>query len=203
MATIQHPSMKRRDSAAPVAQQATRVTTVMPPEDEANMYEEDEELEELVSQQAVTPEQVMDDPVIENELRKKRTLEKLLLFKKPVYKEVQISDMTFRLKILTPQENKKVFSHIIALDEQSQIAETPNMILAASLVDVDGLKVEDTYDGDESIKDPILRKFYTLQTWPQPLIKVLNRAYNEFVGEKEKEFGADFLDKSQKTGTTG
>lgn len=205
MAKIEHPSMQRRDSAPMVPQQETRVTNVMPAEDEPENFQDDddEEIDQLVMQHEVKEDQIADDPVIEKELQKKRTLEKLLLFKQPVYKEVRVSGMTFRLKILTPQENKKVFSHIISLDEEAQIAETPNMILAASIIDVDGIKIEETYDGNPTIKEPILQKFNVLQSWPHPLIKVLSKAYNSFVADKEKEFSSDFLGESQKTGTTG
>lgn len=203
MANIQHPSMKRRDSAGEIPQEETRVATVMPPEDEAFAYDEDEEFEEMVRQQGVSADQVMEDPVIEQELEKQKTLERLMMFKKPVFKEFTIDGLRFKLKMLTPSETHKVFTHIVALEEQTQVAKTPNMILAAALMDVNGVRVEETYDGDPAIVDPILRRFSILQSWPQPLIKTLNRAYNEFSTAKEKEFSYDFLDESPKTNTTG
>lgn len=203
MTHIEHPSMKRRGSAAKPPQQEQRVTTVLNAEDEAALFDQEmAEVEQVASSQPeVTMDQVLYDPVMEQENEKKKALEKILLFRKPFTKEIEIKESLFKLKILNANDNDAVFEHVMNLNENEQVSRTPIMILAASLLSVNDIPVEELYDGPET-DDVLYKKYHEISRWPAPLTKSLQRAYNKFSGDMDKEFTTPFLDESPKTDTT-
>jgi hypothetical protein len=136
-----------------------------------------------------------DDAWIEQESKKKNTLEKLLLFKKPYCKEVEIDGVTFKLKLLNSNESNLVYKEIMKLSSEEQLSKSSLMLLSASLIEADGIALEDTYSGPDDITSPIIQRYYELSQWHAPIINLLVKAY--------KDFSSSFLDKSPKTPTTG
>jgi len=195
--------MKRRDSAPQPPQQEQRVSTVLNAEDEAAMFEQ--EMAEVAAvtqaQPEVTMDQVLHDPIMEQENDKRKALEKILLFRKAYTKEITIKESVFRIKILNANDNDAIFERVMQLTENEQVSRTPIMILAAALIDVNGIPVEELYEGEET-PDVLYKKYYEISRWPAPLTKSLTRAYNQFSTDMDKEFSAPFLDESPKTDTT-
>ena len=202
MTKIEHPSMRRRSNAEP-AQQQHRVATVVDAEAEAVLFEKEMEEVELSvqSQPTVDMNEVLNDPVMEKQEERRKAFEKITLFRQAFTKDVVIKDSTFVLKILNANDNDAIFERVMELTENEQITRTPVMILAASLVSVNGIKVEELYEG-EPTDDVLYKKYHEISRWPSPLTKSLTRAYNDFSESMEKEFTVPFLDKSPKTDTT-
>lgn len=203
MTHIEHPSMKRRGTASQPPQQVQRVTTVMNADDEAVLFEQEmAEVEQVTkSQPEVTMEQVLHDPFMEQEEEKRKALEKILLFRKPFTKNIIIKDSTFTLKILNANDNDAIFERVMQLNENEQVSRTPIMVLSAALMSVNGIPIEDLYEGEPN-DDILYKKYYEISRWPAPLTKALTRAYNEFSTNMDKEFSAPFLEESPKTDTT-
>lgn len=195
---VEHPNYKIKQKETSVNTQP-KVHTVMPPEDEDFMSQ----MAQAITENPVSlPPVEIDDALVQKQLEKKSVLEKLVLFKQPHYKEVELSGITFRLKVLNADENAKVYSMIRELPEDEQLTKSPIVMLAASLVDANGIKIEDTYDGPD-IDDPMLKKYHELCKWHMPVINALVAIYREFSGEMEKEYSKDFLAKSPQTTSTG
>lgn len=134
-----------------------------------------------------------DDPIIKEQLKRKSVLEKLVMFREPEYKLLNVQGSNFRFKILTAEDNNKVYSKIRSLPKEEQITRSPIIMLAASLVDVDGVKIEEIYSGPQEITDPMEQKYYELSQWNMPLINTLISAYSKYTEELEKGYSSDFL----------
>jgi hypothetical protein len=196
---IEHPNFQNQNEPSQSPQQ--KVHTVMPPHDEnAFMQEMSQLVQQVPENQAPAP--LVDDAVMEKQLAKKSVLEKLVMFKQPHYKEVELSGVVFRLKILNADENAKVYNMIRDLPAEEQLTRSPIIMLAASLVDANGVRIEDTYNGPEIIDDPMVRRYNELCHWHMPVINALVAAYREFSGAMEKEYSKDFLAKSPETAST-
>ena len=196
MAKMSHPSMKKNENIKATSIPTHTIDTAE--EEERMMFEE--QMQEIENIPPVN--EVLHDPFAEKELEKKNVLEKILLFRQPYVKVVTIKGVKFSLKILNANDNDAVFEKLLALKQSEQMSRSPVMILAAAIMDIDGVKIEDLYDGPDDIEDLLLKKYYEVSRWPSPLTKSLTRAYNKFSENLDKEFDNDFLDESPKTDTT-
>lgn len=185
------------------APKETPVHTVMSPEDEAQFMQQMNQLaNELPVPDEVLNHPPIDDVLVQKELDRKASLEKLVLFKKPTLKTVVVGGIEFRFKTLNVHENSAVYEKIRDLPAEERVMKSPVMLLAASLVDANGIRIEENYSGPADITDPLMQKYYELSSWNMPIINALVAAYTEFVKEVEGEYKRDFLDKSPKTPTT-
>lgn len=196
---INHPNFGKAKQKEISHQQEPSVHTVMPPSDENFM----DEMSKLVNQQGPIslPPVEINDKLIQEQLDKKAVLEKLVMFKEPHYKKVGLNGITFRLKLLTAEENTEVYSMIRKFASEDQVTRSPLILLAASLVDANGIKIEDTYVGPE-VDSPMLKRYHELCKWHMPVINALVGAYSEFTLSVEKEYSEDFLAKSPKMPST-
>lgn len=172
------------------------VHNVMPPDEEAAYMKQMSEIanstpppEELASKPPI------DDVFVEQELKKKAALEKLVMFKQPTLKKVDIGGVEFTFKLLNVKENAAVYKMIKELPQEEQISKTSVVLLAAALVSADGIKIEDTYSGPSGITDPIMQRYYELSNWNMPIINALTKALNEFNNETTGKYNKDFLKK--------
>lgn len=194
MTNVQHPKFRNLGTKQVAATMPPpQVHNVMPPEDEAFMRQMSSVMEALPV--SGPPQPIIDDAIVQKEMQKKHILEKIVLFKTPHVTEVEIAGSVFRLKLLNTQDNATVFSMIKELPPDDQITKTPIVLLAASLVDIDGMKLEDVYSGPLEITEPIKQKYYELCSWNMPIINALAVAYRSFNDKTEKEFSSNFLDK--------
>lgn len=200
----QHPKfahMQNKEQKTPPKE--VPVHTVMSPEDEAQFMQEMNQLaQDLPPVEEMINQSPIDDALVQKELERKAALEKLVLFKQPKVKTVTIGDVEFRLKLLNVHENALVYAKIRELSAEEQLTKSPVMLLAASLVDANGIKIEDNYSGPEDITDSLMQKYYELSSWNMPIINALVTVYTEFVNSVESEYKKGFLDKSPKTPTT-
>lgn len=190
MATIEHPmTTHKNQKQLNVSPQQTNDVIVMSAEDE-----------ELVKQQLADMESapqvasIMDDPVIEAELKKKRALENLVLFNKPYQKKIKVGEIVFTMKILTAHDSDEVYEEVLKLSAEDQITKTGRMLLAAALIEADGIPLEAAYAGPQEIDRILLRRYYVISGWPAPLINNLTKAYKELLAGSEEGFDYDFLD---------
>lgn len=206
MTNVQHSKFRNLGSkqVAPTLPQP-QVHSVMSPEDEEFIKKMSSVMDmssqskvpakEMLETMPAPQKPLLDDAVIKKELQKKQVLEKLVLFRTPHITEVDIAGTKFRLKLLNTQDNSIVYSMIKDLSQDEQITKTPIILLAAALVDVDGVKLEDAYSGPEEVTDPVKQKYYELCSWNLPVINSLAAAYRKFSDETEKEFSSNFLEK--------
>lgn len=193
MSNIEHPKFRNLGTKQVAATMpAPRVTRVTEPGDEEFMQQMASVMEALPTG-PLKP--IIDDAIIEKEMQKKKTLEKLVLFKTPHTTDVEIAGTVFKLKLLNTQDNAAVYSMIKDLPPEDQVTKTPIVLLAASIVDIDGMRLEDTYSGPDDIEEPIKMKYYELSSWNMPIINALAVAYRQFNDKIEKEFSSSFLDK--------
>ena len=199
----EHPNfthMQDKEPATPP--QEIPVHHVMPPEDEAKYMAEMMALANNLPPMEGLNAPPIDDIIVQKEIEKKRSFEKLVLFKQPKTKVFDISGVNFRLKVLNVHENGQVYKKIRELPDDEQLTKSPIMLLAASLVDADGFKIEENYSGPIEITDPIMRRYYELCAWNMPIINALVTAYTQFIKEVEGEYQKNFLAKPPKTPTT-
>jgi hypothetical protein len=168
----------------------------------------DEEFDEPMSAEA-DPEQSIKvtesqpSASAQKQIAKKQALEKLLLFKQPQIKEIEISGVKFRMKRLNPDESYEVYKEVVNLPNEEQLSKIDIMTLAACLIDMDGVLIEEFYSGPQDIKSVLVKKYVELCTWDMVLLRVLSKCYTAFVNEAEKEYTPDFLSKrSPQTNTT-
>lgn len=195
--TIQHPkfnnlksSVQGTDGMSP----APKVHSVMPPDEEDMMFARQMQ-EVMVQADQVQQPVVIDDSILQKEMEKKKVLEKLVLFRQPVTKDFIIDNMTFKLKLLNPDDNVKIFRELKKLTPDEQIVKTPIMLLAASLLDINGITMPEIYSGPAEITDPLLQTYYEINKWPVALTNTLTNAFQSFTDETEKGFSKDFLKK--------
>lgn len=133
-----------------------------------------------------------DDPLVQQELRKRETFERLLSFRKPTIKDITIDGMAYRFKILNPHETSEVIKLFMSLPEDERLNLRERMLLmSAALVSVNGYKLEDIYSGPDV--DDVLKKYTQLSEWPNPLVNQLLRDFNDFVAEVKERYLPDFL----------
>lgn len=190
MPSIEHNMIanKNKDVEASV----TKEYVVMSPEDEELLRKEMDDF----GQQNEVAKKLKEDPLIKPEFDKKQALEKLLLFKKPYFKEVEIDGVVFKLKLLNSNEHNEVYQELLGLeDSNSQMSRTNLMLLAAVLTEVNGIKLEDAYSGPPEVKSSLKKKYYEISQWHSPLVSSLTNAYSLFVKEANQKYNPNFLGK--------
>lgn len=194
--TISHPSFSHLNKQPTEPAREVPVHNIMPPEDEAVFAKQMELIEKTIAPPAKIETGMpglLDDAVIKAQLEKKRIFEKLTFFKEEHIKQVVIAELTFSLKLLNSNENAYVWKIIKAHSEDEQMSKLAIMILAAALVDISGVRLEDTYSGPPEIVEPVLRRYYEISQWHGPLVKVLTDAYTDFQNEVQGQYGKSFL----------
>lgn len=194
---MNHPKFAKTQKSIQETQgfSAPKVHSVMPPDDEDLLFmqqmgavmEQVESNEEKIT--------VLDDSALQKELEKKKVLEKLILFKSPVTKDFVIDGMNFKLKLLNSDDNVKVFRELKKLTPDEQVIKTSLMLVAASLVDINGITLSEVYSGPAEITDPLLQAYYEINNWPVALSNALSEAFQKFTKETEQGFTKDFLKK--------
>ena len=195
--SIQHPMTKQGKFAVP----PNPFNKAPGPQASSEQPLSDEEVFEMQMQKMETsmsnvgglaPES---DTVLEADKKKSQIVEKLMFYKKPVYKEVSLGDTVFKLKALTQYENEKVLKAISTLPGEQQLIKASQMSLAASIESVDGVPLEELYTGDAKIESPLLKKYAILNEWNQYVVSSILDAYRLFKDELSKSVTFDFLDK--------
>lgn len=193
MASIEHPmTTHHNQKELDVKPQVMKEAVVMSPEDEALVRKQMAEFEATV-QEAAPVEQVK-DPVIEEEVSRKRALEDLVLFSRPQLKKIKINNTVFSLKLLTARDSDEVYEEVLKLPSADQVTKASRMLLAASILEMDGVPLERFYTGPQEVDKTLLRKYYTISGWPVALTNSLNRAYKKMVADAEESFDFDFLE---------
>lgn len=197
----EHPNYKHLQDKEPAKpQKELEVRHVLPAEDELEFMKE---MSQIAAQKAppkeVTDTPPIDDSVIQKDLQKRRALESLVLFSQPKTKTVTISGVDFRIKLLNVHENTEVYRKIKDIPSDEQLQKSPIMLLAAALVDANGIDIEENYSGPSEVRDSLSRKYYELCNWNMPIINALVKAYTDFVKEVEKDYTKDFFPTAQKT----
>lgn len=180
MSKFDHAMMPKKPAPATPAQRPNRVHTVAPPEDEELDLSGDEDL-------------FADDPLLQRELDKREAFEKLVLFKRPMTKEITVDGLVFTMKILTPSESSIMSEKLKDVPDDQTVSRLKVLTLCLAIQDVSGIKLEDTFSGPADIKDVTSRRYYELQQWPSPLINNLFVEYNKFMQEVEKRYVPAFL----------
>lgn len=139
-------------------------------------------------------DKIFNDPVLQLEAKKKETLEKILLLRKTVKKDVTIDGLKFTLKLLNSNDSADVISLMEKLPEAEQ-NKGPLLLLAASLVSVDDVPIETVYDGPSDITDVIFQRYSEIIRWPSVLVNSISKEYRKFVDDEEKKYDASFLAK--------
>lgn len=144
---------------------------------------------------------VAEDSVVQGFAKKKALMEKLLFFKEEHTKEVEIGGVRVKMKLLNSNDHSFV-TNLIKEYNINEVYKRSLLLTAASIVSVDGEKLEDYYTGPEEIENPVVKRYYELCNWHMPLTTALIDVYGNFVADTEEQFTTDFLGKSQKSDTT-
>lgn len=156
------------------------------------LREAQDDLRAIRSVELPVAEPNFEDPLIKQELKKREVFEKLLSFRKPLFKDVVVDGLTYKFKILNPHESSEVVKIWSTLPEEERLPLREKMLLmSAALVSIDGYKLEDLYSGPEV--DDVLKKYSQLNEWPNPLVNQLIREYTDFGAEVKEKYLADFL----------
>lgn len=196
MPTIEHPMTSHRNQKdIQVTPQPSREAVVMMPEDEELIRRKMAEEKKAIEQRIIEDKQekLLEDPVIENEIKRKRAVENLVLFNKVHARQVKVGPVTFTMKLLNARDSDEVYQEVLKLSAEDQVTKTGRMLLAASLFEADGVELEVAYDGPVEIESRLLRRYHVISGWPAPLINNLTKAYQKLVREAEEEFSFDFL----------
>lgn len=194
--TVNHPKFSNLKPSVQETQglgAAPKVHTVMPPDEDMLFAKQ---MQEVMPQLEAMKQPIkIDDSILQKEMDKKRVLEKLILFRQPVVKEVTIDGMNFKLKLLNPDDNVGVFRELKKLNADEQIVKTPVMLLAAAILNINGITLSEIYSGPPEITDPLLQTYYEINKWPVALINTLSGVLQSFTDETESGFTKDFLKK--------
>ncbi len=164
----------------------TKVYTVAPP-DEDELFEK-----QMAALDAVATKPPAEDPLIKKELDRKQAFEKLMFLSGEHVKEFEFGGLTFRFKANKSSENAKIL-HLLQVMDDIDTYKASILGLASSLLSVNDIPFEEFYTGDDSIKDPLLRKYTQLFKWPAFMVTELMRMSTEVQAEVQKEFSRDFL----------
>lgn len=193
--TVQHPKFSNLKPNTQGPQTPTpMIHTVAPPDDDMIFAAQMQEVMNTMDHQSVVVNKI-DDSILQKELEKKKVLEKLIMFRQPVTKEVVIDGMIFKVKLLNPDDNVKVFKELKKLEGEEQIVKTPIMLLAAAILDINGIKLSEVYSGPAEVTDPLLQAYHEINKWPVALINTLSKVFQGFTEETEQGFTKDFLKK--------
>lgn len=135
------------------------------------------------------------DPVMKQEIEKRKTLEKLLLFKKPITKSIELDGSIFKFKLLNSNDSAEVFTIMADFNDVEQQIKVSLLLLSASLYEVDGVSLETAYDGPVEVQSDIVKRYHEISKWNAPLVNALTREYRKFVDDEEKRYSPDFLAK--------
>lgn len=129
--------------------------------------------------------------------RKNSVVSKLLMFKEPMYKTAKISDMLFKFKVLTPSETMHVAALYQKFKENDRTIYRGRILsLAASLVDIDGVRLEDAApNGRDS--DPVIIRYNELMSWNGQILDAVLEARDKAMEDVKKEYIPDFLDQGR------
>ncbi len=134
-----------------------------------------------------------DDPLIQQELRKREIFQKIMANRNPVMKDFLVDGLNYKFKILTPEETGEAIKLLMSLpDEERTPLRERGLMMAKALVSIDGFLLEDMYDGPE-ISDPTLKKYMQIFEWPNPLFSSLLRQFETFTDETRQRYLPDFL----------
>lgn len=133
--------------------------------------------------------------------RRNDVVNKLLLFTQPMLREVQISGMNFRFRMLTPADTAHLGNILNSFPESEQtILKSRLLNLAAALTDIDGVALESIYKGQLS-RDVVLMRYSELMKWSNPVLNGVLAAYEKLVEDIKQEYLPDFLKQPKKEST--
>lgn len=175
------------------------IYTVAPPDADEAAFEAQMAAQEAGFASQMGPQTgipgIMSDAVVQAELDKKRVFEKLVLFRGDHVTEVEAGGLKFKFKLLNANENAYVLKQMKKIPADEQVSKLSLMVLAAALVDVNGMKLEEASSAPAEITDPVLRRYYEINNWASPITNALGMAYHRFQTETEAAYTKDFLDK--------
>ena len=76
-----------------------------------------------------------------------------LLFFGKIREQVNIGGYIFELTTLTNKQQRSLISRLVKMDDEGKLLSIKPMTLAESLISVNGLPLEDLYDGDQELSD--------------------------------------------------
>ena len=173
------------------------VHVVMPAEDEADQFEAQMAVQEARFETQAGSSGipgVLSDAVMKAEMDRKSVFNKLVLFRGEHLTEIEAGGLRFKFKLLNANENAYVLKQIKKIPTDEQMSKLSLMVLAAALVDVNGVKLEDAYTGPDEIVDPVLRRYYEINLWASPITNALSLGYHRFQAKTEAEYTKDFLE---------
>lgn len=198
MVQIQHQSMAHMQKEdAPVGPEVP-VHNVMPPEDESAFEQQMQQTAaEFASQLPLEKPELLikDDPVLEKESQRREIFNKLVLLKEDHFTEFMLGGLTFKMRLLTDQDNRFIRDQIKKENPDDQLSALGLLVLATSLVEVNGVRFEEFYTGPAHIQNPVLRKRHELSQYQTPIRNALQKAYTEFQASVEGEYTTSFLEK--------
>jgi hypothetical protein len=106
--------------------------------------------------------------------------------------EVELGGAKFKLKLLSSHDQAYVVK-IMRDYSPTEGYKLSFMTLAAAILSINDLPLEDFYEGEVKIEDPIIRKYYQVNKWNAQVTTMLMGVYNEFQKEVELGYTKDFL----------
>tara|TARA_A100001011_G_C14259295_1_gene821613 strand:+ start:856 stop:1365 length:510 start_codon:yes stop_codon:yes gene_type:complete len=119
---------------------------------------------------------------------------KSLIFLGKVSKVIEIGGYSFLLHTLTSGEQRTLVERIMLLNEAERFARVRDFTMAQALDSVNGVNLENLYEGDSEDGTSIFsRKLSVVSNWQASLVDNLYLKYQELVDQANKEYGIDDL----------
>lgn len=192
---IQHasaPHLGRDGKLTPA--QAIPVYEVRSPDDEeaAFLSQMETAKEKFAEQPTAGVPLLSEDPIVQQEVKKQATLDVLNFLRKEHTVEVELGGAKFKLKLLDSHDQ----AYVVKIMRDYAPAEGYKlsfMTLAAAIVSINDMPLEDFYEGEAKIENPIIKKYYQVNKWNAQVTTMLMGVYNAFQNEIEQGYTKDFL----------
>ena len=186
--------MDQKPDDAP--KQVVPVHTILPAEDEDALFDAQmQQMEQIIDK---TPEPVKEkvthDPILDREIEKRLTLEKIMFLSQPVIKEFEYGGLKFQMKLIKAEDNARILK-AMSEAKTDEVYRASLMGVAASILTVNGIDLEDFFAGPPTIHDPLLKKYDVIRNWPPFLTTFLTACSSQIQSDTQQEFTKDFLKK--------
>lgn len=193
---IEHPMLARNNRSQETLTPSLPeipVHTVMSPDDEV-AFKQQMAQAEVAFGKVLAPDAKVDS-ILDREMNKHEVFSKLVLLKEDRTTEISVAGLKFRMRLLNSIDNAFIMKEVRKEPAEDQLTSLTLLVLAAAIVDISGVRLEDRFSGPGTIADPTLRKYYEIRQWHRPLVNTLQKAYGDFQTSVEKEYTGDFLAK--------
>jgi hypothetical protein len=117
-----------------------------------------------------------------------------LIFLGSIEKVIDIGGFKFKIRTLSGRQQKAALAKTMRHDEEERLSVLRTSILASAIVDVNGVPLEDTYDGDDLDTD-LDRKMFVVEGLQTSVVDRLYLAYDGLTKQSSADVEENTLKK--------